>query len=363
MKMKTKVVSILAACALLAAVAWFAQAPSRAQSVAVPEKYRETIRKGLDYLAGKQHKDGHWEGDAGTHPVAMTGLAGLAFLMEQVQPDRGGRRVRGENKLDEKRLATIRKAADWLIAQSKPDRDGLIFSGHDSETTRYMLGHGLATIFLAGVLEHETDAERRKKLTEVLTRAVKYIASAQSSQGGWHDTSKVEGHDFAAIPATVIQIQALRAAETAGIPVYPALHDGPQWLKASLEKNSSPSDTAAALACLSRNEPGMQAKLSPKWIDRCRSGIPVGSDLKLGRDEFAHYYFGQTEFNRGGDFWIAYRTAMFDRLRAAQNEDGSWPAGNGTCTGQVYSTAVWCTLLQLDNDSHPSKLRILLDVL
>ena len=363
MKMKTKVVSILAANGLLAAAAWFAHAPNEAQAVGVPEKYRETVRKGLDYLAGKQFKDGHWEGDGGAHPVAMTGLVGLAFLMEHEKPERVGRRVSGESELDEKRAANIRKAADWLIAQCQPNRDGLIFSGHDSETTRYMLGHGLATIFLAGVCEYESDSERRKKLTEVLTQAVKYIASAQSTQGGWHDTSKVEGHDFAGIPATVIQFQALRAAEAAGIPVPRAANDGFAYLTASLEKNTSPSETAAALACLSRNAFGTPVALSPNWIERCRSGIPVGKDLKLGRDELAHYYFGQTEFNRGGDSWTAYKTAMFDRLRSAQNADGSWPAGNGTCTGQVYSTAVWCTLLQLENASHPSRERNNLTIL
>ena len=60
-----------------------------------------------------------------------------------------------------------------------------------------MEGHGLATLFLAGVLQ---DRERRRyaghKLKGVLNRAVKYIVNAQSTQGGWYHTSRVEGHDF-----------------------------------------------------------------------------------------------------------------------------------------------------------------------
>src|SRR5205809_5340182 len=86
--------------------------------------------------------------------------------------------------------ANIRKAADWLMDKSQAGRDGLIFSEHPSETARYMEGHGLATIFLAGACKDEDDGGRRKKLTEVLTRAVKYIVKAQSSQGGWYHTSK-----------------------------------------------------------------------------------------------------------------------------------------------------------------------------
>ncbi|HEX3315802.1 MAG TPA: hypothetical protein VHR72_12955, partial [Gemmataceae bacterium] len=253
--MRITVASLFVAGCLVAAAAWFVRAPKEAQADAVPENCRETIRKGLDYLAKKQFKDGHWEGDGGAHPVAMTGLAGIAFLMERDPPDgferRSGRRGAVEGKFDAKRSATIRKAADWLIAQSQPTRDGLIFSGHDSESSRYMQGHGLATIFLAGVCGYETNAERRKKLTDVLARAVKYIASAQSTQGGWHDTSKAEGHDFASIPATVIQVQALQAAENVGVSAGSALNDGLAFLKASLvKKKNSPSETAAALACL-----------------------------------------------------------------------------------------------------------------
>ena len=179
----------------------------------VPEKYRETVRKGLEYLAKNQHKDGHWEGDGGQHPVAMTGLVGLALLMERTM-HRTARSVRKA-----KYSANIRKAVDWLMDKSQAGRDGLIFSEHPSETARYMQGHGLATLFLAGVCRDEHDDARRKKLNDVLTRAVKYIVKAQSTQGGWYHTSKVEGHDFDAISATVIQIQALQAADNAGIPV------------------------------------------------------------------------------------------------------------------------------------------------
>src|SRR5207244_383089 len=122
------------------------------------------------------------------------------------------------------------------------------FSEHPSETSRYMQGHGLATLFLAGVCQIETDEARRKKLTDMLTRAVKYIALAQSTQGGWHDTSKMEGHDFANVPATAIQLQALQAAMYAGITLPLGAHnDGQQYLKKSVEKSGRPADTAAGL--------------------------------------------------------------------------------------------------------------------
>jgi hypothetical protein len=49
---------------------------------------------------------------------------------------------------------------------------------------------------------------------------------------------------------------------------------------------------------------------------------------------------------------------LFDHVQNGQNKDGSWPAGDGISVGSVYSTAIWCTVLQLDNGSHPSKQRI-----
>ena len=48
----------------------------------IPEKYQPTVRKGLEYLAKHQFKDGHWGANGGQYPVSMTALAGMAMLME-----------------------------------------------------------------------------------------------------------------------------------------------------------------------------------------------------------------------------------------------------------------------------------------
>lgn len=53
--------------------------------------------------------------------------------------------------------------------------------------------------------------------------------------------------------------------------------------------------------------------------------------------------------------WKKYRPAMFDFLQAQQNKDGSWPGGAGLGVGPVYTTAVWCIVLQLDHRAHPSR--------
>ena len=363
-----KIVSFLAACCLLIAAARFANMPNEAQAELVAEEYRETIRKGLDYLASKQFDDGHWEADGGAHPVAMTGLAGLALLMEGIDGTAS----------KEKHAEKVRKATDWLIEQSRPGRDGLIFSDHPSESSRYMQGHGLATLFLAGVRQWAPADSRDKKIAAVLSRAVKYILSAQSTQGGWHDTSKAEGHDFATIGATVIQIQALVAASDAGIAVpNEAIRDGHAYLRASLENVDQETnlhirlaETAGILAVDGQGRFGFgnlqelketadaKERLREKARDFCRSKLAIGSELKFGSDELAHYYYAQSTYVVGGDAWGTYRKAVFDQLRNTQRKDGSWPAGSGTCVGPVYAAAVWCTILQLDGNKHPVARRI-----
>jgi hypothetical protein len=202
--MKTKVLSVLLTGGMLAIAAWVVYAPNpAANAYEIPEKYRETVHKGLEYLAKNQFQDGHWASDGGDHPVAMTGVVGLALLMETEIHD--GRSLGGRTR-PRKYSAHIDRAVEWLMKKGEAGRNGIIFSEHPSETARYMEGHGFATLFLAGVLHDTHDEARRKGLNDVLTRAVDYIAKAQSTQGGWHHTSKAEGHDFDTISATIIQL-------------------------------------------------------------------------------------------------------------------------------------------------------------
>src|SRR5207249_6543459 len=71
----------------------------------IPVEYRETIRRGLEYLAKQQHKDGHWETFGGQYPISMTGLSGMALLME------------GSTMREGKYKDNIKRATDYLMSK------------------------------------------------------------------------------------------------------------------------------------------------------------------------------------------------------------------------------------------------------
>jgi hypothetical protein len=384
---------------MAAALSLFAGLRGPARADEIPEKYKENIKKGLDYLVKIQHKDGHWAANGDNHPGAMTGLAGLALLME------------GSTVRDGKYATNIRKAADWLMDRSqKGQRNGLIGNPeHPSEQGRYMYGHGFAMLFLASVYGEEDDRERRERLKDILTRAAVYTGNAQSSHGGWYYMSAKDGHDNDEGSVTVTQMQGLRACRDAGIPVNKdIMRKGFEYLRKSTTARGGvvysygrgaggapvggerPALTAAAIACMfsageysalaGKNPNEMtkdekeKAELIKRWFKYCEQKQPPMLPLSKvngfqgGHDEYTHFYYAPALYFLGEEgwdkmfpggaakdrvTWSDYKAGMFERLSKSQGGDGSWPAAGGWSVGPVFSTAVACCIMQLDNNVLP----------
>jgi hypothetical protein len=350
----------------------------RGRADEVPEKVRDNVRKGLEWLAKQQHKDGHFGANGDQYPVTMTALAGMAFLME------------GSTVREGKYAKRIRDCADWLMDRSMKgnNREGLIGNpDHPTEAGRYMYGHGFSMLFLASVYGDEEDKDRRERLKDILTRAVVYCGNAQSTQGGWFYTSKMDGHDQDEGSVTVTQMQGLRACKNAGIPVKKdIIKKGMDYLKHSTTDRGGvvyslgrggfrapvggerPALTAAAIAC------GFYAgeyknELIKKWFKFCQTAIPIqGGGIRVGHDEYTHYYYSTSLYILGDDgwekmfgptppeqrlTWTAYKNNMFEHLRTTQSGDGSWPSGGGFSVGTVYSTSIYLIMLQLDKGTLP----------
>jgi len=354
----------------------------RARADEIPEKYRETVRKGLEWLVKQQHKDGHWGANGDQYPVTMTALGGMALLME------------GSTVREGKYPNNIRRCADWLMDRSMKgaNRNGLIGNpDHPTETGRYMYGHGFSMLFLASVYGDEEDKDRRERLKDILTRAVLYCGAAQSTQGGWFYTSKMDGHDQDEGSVTVTQVQGLRACRNAGIAVPKEIIKKAQdYLKNSTTDKGGvvyslgrggfrapiggerPALTAAAISC-AFNSGEYKNELVKKWFKFCQTAIPInggggGIGVRFGHDEYTHYYYAQSLYILGDDgwekmfgptapdqrlTWTVYRNGMCDQLKSSQSGDGSWASGGGFSVGAVYSTAIYLTILQLDKGALP----------
>jgi hypothetical protein len=339
----------------------------RAFADEIPEAYRDCVSKGLQWLAKAQDRDGHWEAPGGAYPVSMTGLSGIALLME------------GSTLRDGKYADNIRRATDWLSAATQ--RNGLI-SPLNGSGRGYMHDHGYALLFLAQVYGEEEDGERRKHLEDLLTRAVDFTGKAQTNRGGWGYVSAADSGGGDEGSVTITQVQALRACRNAGISVPKGIIEKAQkYLKDCTTANGGvmyslsngaggdrPALTAAAIACAFNTGDYNSAQVKT-WFKYCKNAIPLLGNGRMGHDEYTQYYWSQSVYFIGDEGWAKlfpdsapndrvtwsnYRKHTFDALKQTQNADGSW-SGSGMWgqIGPVYATSMALTIMQLDKAALP----------
>jgi hypothetical protein len=299
------------------------------------------IDRGLDYLVRTQSREGAWreQGYMGSYPVAMTALAGLAFL------------ANGSTMTQGKYAPNVSRAANFLLGCQGPT--GLI--SRMEEEGRSMHGHGFAMLFLGELYGMEDDAERQAKLKRVLQRAVALTSDSQSYRGGWIYTPDAKDDEGS---VTVTQLQGLRSARNAGVAVpkktidkalgylkMSALDDGGIAYKADRLGGSRPPITAAAVVCWynAGDQENPLCKKATDYIkDKLRRGDTRGGNL--GHYFYAHLYMAQAMWLSGDENWNWYYPSMRDKLIASQAPDGSW---DGDQVGHVYGTAIATTILQL----------------
>src|SRR5262245_62866523 len=124
----------------------------------------------MDFLAGKQAEDGSWiVGGGQAYPVAMTGLAGTAFLAHGNSPTRG------------KYSKSVQGAVEFLVRCTTPT--GLI-TGPGQDSGQPMHGHGFALMFLASAYGMITKPSLRREVADVIRKAVTLTSQGQSNAGG-----------------------------------------------------------------------------------------------------------------------------------------------------------------------------------
>lgn len=311
------------------------------------EELERTISKGLDWLAAKQSNRGGWEANGEAYPAAMTGMAGIALLMD------------GSTTTQGKYAANIRAAIDFLLAKARPN--GLLGDDRDD---RYTYGHGFGMLFLSQILGEEEDKQRRDEMIDVLSKGVEFCGKAQTPSGGWGYVSAKDGGNFDEGSTTVTQVQALRGCRDAGIPVPKEIIDkavayihqcgingGAEGIAYNIHGGGGrPPISAAAIACLfSAGE--YDDNFVPNLLKYCdRTLLTLSSENDYGHWHYAHYYFAQVKYRQGGKEWEDYRNKLFKRLISEASGDGSWAQGY---IGGVYTTSINLTILQLDKAALP----------
>jgi hypothetical protein len=348
------------------------------------KKVEDAVERGLEWLKKTQAQDGHWEAQGGQYPTTMTAIAGMCFLME------------GSTLKEGKYSDQIQKAVNWFLAPARQQASGLLGNVQNpTESTRYMYGHGFGTMFLACAYGEEEDKDQREKIEKALKKAVEFIAKAQTSKkhkkpegkevdvGGWGYVSSNDGGNFDEGSVTITQVQALRAARNAGIPVPKETVDkAVNYLEActtgkggviysyagsngaALNGQERPPITAAAVAC-SFGAGQYKGDLAKKWVKFCKDNIPIAKG-RVSHDEYQSYYFAQFVYVLGDDrygemfpkedkgtwlTWSKYKDAMYPYLLDQQDKNsGAWTSGY---IGPVFSTSVNLTILQLEKGILP----------
>lgn len=267
----------------------------------------------------------------------------------------------------------IRRASDYLIAHQQPN--GLIgVLELRSERSEYMIGHAFALLLLAHVYGDEEDVDRHKRIQNLLLKAVEFSRLAECKKGGWglaaagdKAGSGILGDDKgdarANVFATLAQLQALRAAQSAGIVVPAAVLDRAQNY---LEKEDDPLELSASVVPIYGSKP-YKFPSAAEWLTPAHEPTaPVSGSSLVGE----YLCFGQAELASCLEedgfakllpmskvaerlTWSGYEKAIFPIILKAQSDDGSW----GRPTNAVYMTALNLAILLLKEPVLPGPWR------
>ncbi len=272
----------------------------------------------LDFLQKTQNSDGSWDA---THPVAMTGLALLAYLGHCETPQ------------SKKYGDTVSKAITYLVNVGAKG-DGRL-TNKPAASIQWVYDHGIATYALAEAYTFCSKLNIKiPDLDKVTKKAGDMVMEGQAPSGGWNYVyNKGNTGDNS---VGFWQIQAMKACKHTGL-----WKDG-EFKKYSrlalewLEKVQGP-DGAIGYRNDSARSPGLTgggvlafqmwdegnskaAKKGVEWIEKNAKFDFPGHDSNL----YYHYYHMQAMLNHGGKEWDKHNEMVRDPLIKAQNKDGSW---------------------------------------
>jgi hypothetical protein len=336
----------------------------------VTRQAENMIRRGLEFLKKHQRPDGSYDmaalanvmGRQGKreqqqnqlrqrvpqqrwqYPVAMSAMAGLAFLASGSTPTRGPY------------AQQVSRIRDYLLGHPTRQRDGLLTNGREP---RPMYSHAFTMTFLAHVFGQERDAKRREQIRKVLHRAVDLCARSQTDDGGWGYAPNPQ-YDEGTV--TVTQLQALRACRDVGIYVPKRVIDN---AVSYIEESANPDGsvryqihawdhTRHGVTCASVVALWQAGQYDTELIRRIYGYVELHVVERWRRfqhtwtryhhAEYILYYLGQAKYLMGGKSWDRFYKRLLGQMADAQSQRGSW---EGKDLGEIYGTCVALLVLQL----------------
>jgi hypothetical protein len=336
---------ILAACACLAAASETARAqvPLLQHGEAVPRDVREMYDRGLQYLAGKQTDNGDWTD--GQNGPGTTGMALMAFLASGEDPNFG--RYRNH----------VRRAMRSII------------SGQDGGTGylgNSMYHHGFGMLALAeaygavddrdlwsagapdrpgrGPFGNLLPSSKGRSIGAALELAVRAAVTSQKKnpQHAWRYSPEAADADTSVSGAVLV---GLLAARNAGIEVPDSAIDNAIGYYKSMTspsgevgysglgfgESTARTSIATLVYALARRTDLPQYKSTLTFLVQ-RPDYESSPYLEYGR-----YYQAQALFQGNIEAWEKWNKILIHKLKASQQDDGSFPGQFGQSTGTSMS--------------------------
>ena len=307
----------------------------------------DAVIRALRWFKANQDPDGSWAKADKTAPLAMSGLALLAFL------------AHGETPSSPEFGQTVEKAMKYVV--SKQTAQGMFgAAGYEHAICTYAISEGFGLTKIMA-------------LKEAMDKGINIIIEGQQLDGGYNYGYQMGPRWDLSVSGW--QYQALKAARMAGCSnpkledaikksmdfltdiAYDAKAGGFGYsAEGRLSGGSKPSMTAAGALCLQLlgkpNAPQVRTALKfiedmpCVWLGEGEKGKPAAK-----QPVYTWYYATQAKFQKGGKDWDSWNPRFTKAL--VQNQIVEGPLGHwegsdlGTPPGAVYTTAFCCLMLEV----------------
>jgi len=321
----------------------------------------KAVVRGLDWLESAQCENGSWgvgkskSMTARQERARLTGLALLAYL------------AHGETPQSARYGGTVQRAIQYLLGEQnqKTGRFCPFSKTIGSHDDIGVYGHAIATYALAEAY----GLTRAPMLREPVERGVQVILDGQQEGGGWDH--RYQHEKWSDLSVTGWQVQALRAAKTAGVdlqgleealqksvPFVQGMHEGGGkfFYRTGNKKPSGGLDYMTGVAVLCMQLAGSNR------VDEVKAGLGYLKDIecsdwdggweKTGKNKsfniaYEWYYNTQAIFQKGGSKWSTWNNRFAPMLIGAQDVSGAWKPpseANEKLSKDIIYTTDFCIL-------------------